>query len=132
MKRLIVKCSYCGAQAMLRPACAVHGEKAKKDSQLYVCSRYPKCNAYVGAHKNTLLPMGTLANGDLRHKRILAHKALDRLWKDGAMKKWQAYKWMEAKLGLRSDQAHIAMFSEYMCDQLIHACQQATANMKVA
>lgn len=37
---------------------------------------------------------------------------------------------MQAKLALPSDQAHIAMMSEYMCDQLIAACDLAVCNMK--
>lgn len=76
--------------------------------------------------------MGTLADGNLRHKRILAHKAFDRLWKNGVMTKWQAYKWMQAKFGLSSDQAHIAKFSEYMCDQLIDACNSLPLFQKLA
>ena len=39
----------------------------------------------------TLLPMGTLANGDLRHKRILAHRALKKLQQDCHMEKWEVY-----------------------------------------
>ena len=35
---------------------------------------------------------------------------------------------MQAKLGIRSDYAHIAKFSYYMCDQLIAACSQAKQN----
>ena len=48
MKRAYVKCPYCGAQAMLRPAHVVHGDQAKQGQYLYVCNRYPKCDAYVG------------------------------------------------------------------------------------
>lgn len=128
MKRVTIKCPYCGAQAMLRPASVVYGDAVKsRESHLYVCSRWPKCDAYVGAHKKDLSPMGTLANGDLRHKRIQAHRALDALWKSGRMEKWQAYVWLQAKLGLNSRQTHIAMFSEYMCDQVIAICAEAMA-----
>lgn len=130
MKRVHVSCPYCGAKATLRPAAAVYGDRAKPGYYLYVCDRYPLCNSYVGAHAKTLLPMGTLANGRLRNKRIQAHRAFDRLWKSGTMEKWQAYRWLQAKFSLRSDQAHIAKFSEYMCDQLITVGNQATANIK--
>ena len=112
-KRKQIHCPYCGAKATLRPSSAVYGDAAKTDGYLYVCDRYPKCDSYVGAHKKTKLPMGTLANGDLRNKRIQAHKAFDWMWKSGRMTKWQAYKWMQGKLYLSDEQAHIAMFSEY-------------------
>ena len=124
MKKDIIKCPNCGARATLRSASAVYGEADKTHGFLYVCDRYPKCDSYVGAHRKTLKPMGTLADGNLRHKRILAHKAFDRLWQSGLMTKWQAYKWMQAKFGLSSEQAHIAKFSEYMCDRLIATCDE--------
>mgnify|MGYP002508141294 CR=1 FL=1 len=33
---------------------------------------WPSCDAYVSAHRKDRRPMGTLANSELRHKRILA------------------------------------------------------------
>ena len=89
MKQQKVKCS-CGAQAFLRPASAIFGENSH-GGHLYVCSRYPVCNSYVGAHRKSLKPKGTLANGELRHKRIEAHRAFNVLWENGTMEKWQAY-----------------------------------------
>ena len=86
MKKKQIHCPYCGAKASLRPASAVYGTATKvPDSYLYVCDRYPRCDSYVGAHKRTKEPMGTLANGDLRNKRIQAHKAFDWMWKSGLM-----------------------------------------------
>lgn len=128
MKKPIIRCPYCRAKATLHPASYVFGASAKPGSLLYVCDRYPTCDAYVGAHVRTKLPMGTLADGDLRHKRIEAHKAFDWLWRSGLMTKAQAYKWMQAKLGLNSAQAHIANFSYYMCDQLIQISMEAKKN----
>lgn len=130
MKVPTVRCPYCRAKATLHPANYVFGKDAKPGSLLYVCDRYPACDSYVGAHQKTKLPMGSLADGDLRHKRIEAHKAFDWMWKSGLMTKSQAYKWMQAKLGIRSDYAHIAKFSYYMCDQLIAACSQAKQNYR--
>lgn len=131
-KRKQIRCPYCGAKATLRPSSAVYGDAAKTDGYLYVCDRYPKCDSYVGAHKKTKLPMGTLANGDLRNKRIQAHKAFDWMWKSGLMTKWQAYKWMQGKLDLSDEQAHIAMFNEFMCDRLIAECNRAYENQQKA
>ena len=130
MNKNIVKC-HCGSRAFLRPASVVHGENAY-DKYLYVCARYPACDSYVSVHKKNLEPKGTLADGNLRHKRIQAHKAFNALWESGMMRKWQAYKWMQAKFGLNDAQAHIAKFSEYMCDQLIELCNQVMENNHMA
>lgn len=131
MKRKNIKCPYCGAQAYLRPSSAVYGKDARPREFLYVCSRYPCCDSYVGAHRKSLLPMGTLANGDLRNKRIQAHRIFDQLWKQDLMEKKQAYRWLQAKFALSSEQAHIAKFSEYMCEQLIFTCQQVLKNNRL-
>lgn len=54
------------------------------------------------------------------------------MWDSGLMSKRQAYRWMQAKLGLPEEQAHIAKFGEYMCDQLIAICMQVQKNNKMA
>ena len=130
-KKKSMKCSYCGHTAVLRKAPYVYGEKAIEE-YLYVCSRYPECNSYVGVHKGTLIPKGTLANGDLRHKRIEAHKVFSKLWSEGIMNKNEAYRWLRYTFGLSSGQAHIGQFSDYRCDELIRTCQKVLQNNQIA
>lgn len=131
MKKANVRCPYCRAKATLHPASFVYGSAVQGNHYLYVCDRYPKCDAYVSAHQKSKLPMGTLANGNLRNKRIQAHKAFDQIWKSGLMTKPQAYVWMQAKMGLSKEQAHIAKFGEYLCDQLIILCNQTPLQQNI-
>ena len=130
MKRQKVKC-HCGAQAFLRPESAVFGTKSR-GGYLYVCSRYPTCDSYVSVHRRNKKPKGTLANAELRQKRIQAHKAFNVIWESGLMEKWQAYRWMQAIFGLNTQQAHIAKFSLYMCDELIRRCEEFRQNNRIA
>lgn len=134
MKRVNIKCPYCGSRALLRPASVVYGAKAADPAApYYVCARYPSCDAYVAAHKKNCLPMGSLANAELRRKRIQAHAALDRLWEGGLMSKKQAYLWLQAKLGLPEQEAHIGRFSTFRCEQVIQLCGSFfCANKKAA
>lgn len=126
MKKYRISCPYCGSPALCRPAGMVHGSSTQeKGRYLYVCSRWPECDAYVAAHKKDKSPMGTLANGDLRHKRILAHRALEELQNFRHMEKWAAYLWLQGKLGLNEEQAHIGLFSGQMCDRVVSLCRQA-------
>ena len=126
MKTNSTICPYCKAKAVLRPASTVYGVSARSAGRhLYVCSNWPKCDAYVSAHRRDKRPMGNLANGDLRHKRILAHKALDEYRKLTHMEKWAVYIWLQGKLGMSENQLHIAKFSEEMCDQVIALCSDA-------
>jgi len=77
-KKKTYQCPYCGNQAVLRDAKHVHGNNTVT-KYVYVCYGYPECDSYVTAHKHTMEPMGTLANGDLRSKRIQAHQIFDRI-----------------------------------------------------
>ena len=128
MKRPYIKCPYCGSQAFLRPA-SVLGKSSPgyAGKEFYVCSKYPRCNAYVSAHARSLLPMGTLANPSLRWKRHQAHLAFDRLWKDGYMSTDEAYRWLQTQLGIPESEAHIGKFSEYRCAQVIQLCEDFTS-----
>lgn len=123
MKRVNIKCPYYGSQALLRPASVVYGPRAADPAApYYVCARYPACDSYVAAHRDTRLPMGTLANGELRRKRIEAHRAFGYLWESGLMTKKQAYLWLQAKLGLPKQEAHIGKFSLFRCEEVIRLC----------
>lgn len=111
-------CPYCGRMAVLRPAKHVYGSRnLDSGNYLYVCSGYPSCDSYIGVHKKTMRPMGTLANGDLRHKRIEAHRALNQVVNSGMMTKKGIYIWLQNRFGLREKDMHIGKFSEYRCEE---------------
>ena len=131
MKKKKIRCQYCGTRAVLRPDYVAKGKRAR-GVLLYVCGRYPRCDAYVGVHKDTCKPLGTLANKSLRTKRRLAHEAFDVLWKSGLMNKAQAYEWIQAEFSLSEEDAHIGMFSEQMCDELIAACEAFVSTIQIA
>ena len=98
MKNYQVQCPYCGSNAILRSANKVFGAKNREPNRfLYVCSNWPTCDSDVMAHLEDLRPMGTMANGSLRHKRILAHKALQAYRKASHTDKWASYIWLEGK-----------------------------------
>lgn len=50
-----IRCPYCGGTAILRDASFVYGEKSY-GGKVYVCSNYPRCDAYVGVHPGTRIP----------------------------------------------------------------------------
>ena len=91
---------------------------------LYVCSRYPECDAYVRVQPGTKLPLGTLANGDLRALRRQAHGQFDRLYKEGLMTKDGAYRWLGELLGLPRSQAHIGCLGEYNCRLVVEKSRE--------
>ena len=118
-----IRCPVCGAMAILKPASEVYGEPARTD-RMYVCSNYPGCRSYVSTYPGTNIPMGTLADGDLRNLRIQAHRKFDEVWKSGIMSRNSAYRWMADYFGIPLGEAHIAMFGEYRCRELIRECER--------
>lgn len=51
----------------------------KQELCLYICFRYPEYDAYVYTQSGTTVPLGTLANGELRPLRRQAHQQFDQL-----------------------------------------------------
>ena len=116
MKRTRIHCPYCGSLAVLRPARVVYGDRPEsKDTWLYMCRRWPACDAYVKAH----------ANETVRRKRVQAHQALDAVQQHWGLDREGIYAWLQNELGLPASEVHIAMFGEYRCDQVIRLCRQA-------
>ena len=62
-----MRCQYCGGTVVLRSADGIYHEN-HSHTMLYVCSNYPRCDAYVRTHPGTNIPVGTLANRELWHK----------------------------------------------------------------
>jgi len=73
-------CPYCGEKSVLEDRVFVYGP-GFIGGKVYVCSGYPKCDAYVGATSESHQPLGTLANAKLRELRGLAHLVFAPLWK---------------------------------------------------
>lgn len=132
MKEKVIKCPYCGNIAVLKKAKDLFGERSIGNEYIYVCKNYPECNSYVTTKRGTKEPKGILANGDLRHKRIVAHKTLKLLWENEIMSKKQAYRWIQYKFSLNKNQAHIGFFLEYQCDELINEVKRILKNNHVS
>ncbi len=111
-----VICPYCGREAELVDDTKVYGSNGF-GSQVYLCQ---KCNAYVGVHKGSKQPLGTLANRELRIARKAAHLVFDDLWKSRKMGRWQAYRWLAETMHIDGKDAHIGMFNIDQCIQLIN------------
>ena len=56
-KRNEMRCPYCGAPVVLKSADGIYRDNSK-NTMLYVCARYPACDAYVRTHPGTAIPVG--------------------------------------------------------------------------
>lgn len=114
----VVVCPYCRYLAKLVDSEIIYG---KSYGMIYLCK---PCDAYVGTHKNSGKPLGTLANGKLRKLRKSAHREFDPLWKSKLVSRPSAYKWLSKKLGIDGRDCHIAMFSIDQCNDVVDAVSE--------
>lgn len=127
-----VICPYCGGPAKLLGSSEslYHGQNY---GPVWICS--DTCDARVGADRQTLQPLGRLANKELRALKIKTHALFDPLWRHleaaypelTVFPKWihsqaraRAYAWLADQIGIAPDDCHIAMFDDYRCRAAIH------------
>ncbi len=106
-----MRCPYCGAPVIYRSADGIYRDNSS-GIMLYVCSHYPQCDAYVRVHAGTNIPVGTLANHELRTLRRTAHHYFDQLYQSGMMSKQDAYQWLADLICAPLSQAHIGYLGE--------------------
>lgn len=97
--------------------------KTYGNGMIYICSRYPNCDSYVGAHKNGR-PLGVPANKEVRKSRMEAHAAFDVLWlRESPIRRFldrtSAYLYLSYYMGRAKEITHIGMFTSKDCDVVI-------------
>lgn len=120
------RCPYCGSHTILRSADGIYYENSRKE-MLYVCKNYPACDSYVRVQKGTTIPLGTVANRELRELRAEAHRQFDKLYKRGYMSKHDAYQWLSGVLDVPAKNAHIAQLSVLSCNVVIREAKKQVA-----
>ena len=115
-------CRYCGEEVIYTSNSEVYG-KEYGNGKCYLCRN---CRAFVGVHTGTKIPLGTLANDELRKMRNEAHNMFDKLWKAPTriMKRNDAYYWLAQKMGLKKEDTHIALFEIEQCKQVVKLVQE--------
>jgi hypothetical protein len=110
-------CPYCSNQSVQVGGLKLYPHREDLASKtFYLCE---PCDAFVGTHKGTNKPLGTLANKPLREIRKLAHATFDPLWKDGQYGRGEAYRRLAKAMGITREDCHIAMFSIEQCKSVI-------------
>jgi hypothetical protein len=110
-----ISCPFCNGIATLRDNGILYRGRSFGNS--FICENYPQCDTYVGVHKATNAPLGTLADAELRELRKQCHEKFDPLWKSKKMKRKEAYKYLALHMNLK--EAHIAEFTKEQCEKLL-------------
>lgn len=93
------------------------------------------CDATVGLHPFTNIPLGTLATRVMRQARMAAKASFNKLWKvssptgrsmtqlQPAMTRSEAYAWLAAQLGISdAKECHIGWFGVDQCERVVAVC----------
>lgn len=113
-----LRCPYCGGTVVYKSADGIYKDNSS-GTMLYVCSHYPECDAYVLVQPGTRIPMGTMADHNLRALRITTHKQFDKLHLNGYMSRKEAYMWLANLISAPLSQAHIGYLGEYYCNLVL-------------
>jgi hypothetical protein len=119
---MAVICGYCGKDAKLVTGEIIYPHRADLFFQKFWQCK--PCDAYVGTHKGGTVPLGRLANAELRQWKVVAHAAFDSIWRDGAMSRSQAYDWLSKRLGISPEETHIGQFDVVTCQRVVNLCKQ--------
>lgn len=83
-------------------------------------TRVKGCAGKIGAHADTLLPMGTPADRETRALRHECHVLFDALWTPSGgrppiMSRQHAYAWLGGVLRLSKEKCHFGLFDAAQC-----------------
>ena len=112
-------------------SCLECDTKLELTNNLYISYQCPICLKKVGVNHNGL-PLGYIADSELREYRKKAHFYLDNLWhrkliacpnltKNQARR--LAYKWLSEKLNISVHLCHIGFFDQKLCEMVCLICK---------
>jgi hypothetical protein len=120
-----VICPYCQKQAELVGGAVIYPHRQDLHwMRLWACL---PCGAWVGCHHGKRVPLGRLANAELRRWKQNAHAVFDPLWKSRTMSRKDAYRWLSETLGIPFKETHIGMFDVETCKRVVEACRAKRA-----
>lgn len=115
-------CPYCSGSVELISNSHVYGKSHGTWPYLYSCQC---CDAYVGLHPHTDLPLGSMADKRLRGARMQGKEIFYRLMHSLKLDRNNMYPWLAGHMNLFPAECHWAMFDEEQCDIAAGICQKA-------
>lgn len=116
---LVLLCQYCGQPcAYLPTSIPIYGTDY---GPMYQCQ---PCGAYVGCHPDTDIPLGHVANAELRDRRKAVKAIFNPLWQRGpkmgrAQRRSWCYAWLARKMEIPPDDCHVGHFGIKECNEAL-------------
>lgn len=112
-------CPYCSGPAKILTHKEIYGKDFNDWPWMYGCKR---CDAYVGMHPFTNIPLGTIANAELRKARNVCKKSFERIWQEGRKTRSEAYAWLAEQMKMTREACHFGWFNAEQCYEAKTAC----------
>ncbi len=104
-------CPYCNGKVIYTSNATIYGREYGNGR----CYRCMKCDAYVGVHNRTNIPLGRLANRELRELKKECHALFDPVWKQNKnIKREHAYGRLANVLNIPINECHFGWFDKEM------------------
>ena len=124
-------CPYCGGTAKLVPGTSIDPHRPDLAPRKFWSCK--PCEAYVGVHRNSprMVPLGRLADAELRREKRRAHAAFDPLWLRKMTRdecspgeaRSAGYKWLARELGIPPRECHIGWMDAETCRRVVEICR---------
>lgn len=122
-------CRYCGPEfpVVLIENSQIYKRNYGEWPYLYHCKN---CDSYVGLHPHTDLPLGTLANRELRDARKTGKTQFIRFMEIGDYNRSESYEWLADKLGIPVNECHWSWFEVETCKRAEEVCRESADEME--
>jgi len=106
-------CPYCNSPVIFTSNEEIYGRRYGNG----MCYKCTKCDSYVGVHTGTKIPLGRLANKELRELKKECHSLFDPVWqKNKNIARGTAYKRLAELLEISVNECHFGWFDkETLC-----------------
>lgn len=107
------ECPYCtGPVALVENSVIYWGKTFGEWPYAYRCK---PCDAYVGLHPDTDIPLGTLADKSLREDRKWAKNLFHELMKKRRWERTAMYEWLAEEMKIPVGECHFGWFDSETC-----------------
>ena len=116
-------CNRCGSNfVVIANNSEIYGRPYGKWPWIYICQ---DCEARVGMHPFTNIPLGTLADLETREARKSAKSAFYVLKNKQDWNRSQAYYWLAERIGIDVSECHFGWFEVDRCNKAKDICIKA-------
>ncbi|MDE1484376.1 zinc-finger-containing protein [Xenorhabdus bovienii] len=116
------QCRHCCGHVKIAHHTEVFGKTRHNDKWpwFYVCW---SCDARVGMHPDTNIPLGYLADEPTRRARRDGKEEFEEMRKRGNFERTEAYRWLAWRLGISFRKCHFGWFDTDMCNKAANICR---------